>query len=190
MQPTAAQYQKLIAGRRRGFVSYQGRAPSWWQFIHYQIIPGTANATGADIPFVWAVESTADASRIHRLVILDPHDFGRSEVQPVEVAPLDFGSGNIIRADHHGHNAIAEAVALLAAHRMPATFRYRKPGHSPEQRNVLVTWADGHRFGGEDYDRDHADRSFRLDRVLTIALAGSATKCPVWSGEAYEAGLP
>ena len=114
-----------------------------------------------------------------------------------QIEPIRFSAdpADIVDARVFGHNGIAEAVVLLAAFGLPAQFGYTKPAKGKtrprrELRDVRLQWCDGERFGGADYSRNMAGRSFRLDRVDTMQLGPKATAAPVWTGDEYVRGLP
>lgn len=135
------------------------------------------------------VLSTPTSSTVAFLDLADMGAYERAG-DLVLVDPLTFElDGARVVAARDGHNCVAMAVSLLALFELPALFTYTKPKHVAEDRSVRLGWAGGETFGGRDYDRGMAKRSYRLDRTLSVRLAPNATSRPVWTGEGYLRGL-
>lgn len=133
------------------------------------------------------VVSTAEASEIRRMTAQDAVELFPNG-SPVLCDPLDLRNRQVV-ASRDGHNGIAEAALLAAAFELELSFGYRKRGHEPDDRLVLITWADGARFGGTDRHRGDAPRSFRLERVVDAKIADRSLFAPVWADGTYLRGM-
>lgn len=169
--------------RLRVWAVLAARQPGWVQVVHFD----------HELERFHLVHSSPRASQV--LEVAATALKGRqvqawTDPEPVAVVPLDLRGPGPIRADRHGHNGVAEAVAVMALRPMPVSFLYAKPDQEPERRRIQLEWAAGERFGGRDRDRGDAPRTFRLDRVRRIAPDETAIQVPVWvAGEGYRWGL-
>lgn len=170
--------------RLRVWAVLPARQPGWLQVVHF-------DDELERFRVVWSTPTESQILDVTFDALKARHVEAWTEPEPVPVAPLDLGRSSPIRADRHGHNGVAEAVAVMALRPMPIRFLYAKPGEAPEPRRVQLEWAAGERFGGPDRDRGDAPRTFRLDRVRRVQPDATAIQVPVWvEGEGYRWGLP